>query len=217
MPTWDWQHTNDIEIRMNPDVKPSTKFTGLNTVVRNPGDVRAGVCASKSYLWSKRCLTTGAPPASRTALDGDKTGGLGVTPASIVTQALHAFMQRQTAKLGYDPAVWNRDMARGHGLSVTSMGAADGANLSHGAYIDIALGVGGVVRPSLGGPYVVTVVGANYFHTMAFFSGVMCAFFDPEKGQFSAPRAAFRATALDFLGTDYPDLQHWDLWKPRLA
>jgi hypothetical protein len=216
MVTWDWRHTNDIEIRMNPEVKAHPTKAGVVRPVKDDNNVRMGVCASKSYLWSKRCLKLGHPPATRGELDHDSSGKLGITPASIVTQAMHAFMQRQTAKNGYDPVVWNRDMARGHGLTVDAVGSSSGGVLLHEVWVDLAIGTGAVVKPSLQGPYVITVVGPTYFHTMALFSGFQCSFFDPEKGQFSSPRAGFRSLLLGFLNTDYPGLQSWDLWKPRL-
>ena len=212
---WDWQHANDLEIRMAPQVQAHPTKAGTVKPVRDPNNVRQGACASKSYLWSKRCLQSGAPPATRSGLDGDKTTGLGLTQHSIATQALQSYMQRHAAQNGYDPAIWNRQVAAGHGLTVVGVG--NGGAGVHSVWLEMAIGASDVVQPSLKGPYVITVWGPTYFHSMALYSDFQCSFFDPEKGQFSYPRNDFRARALEFLTADYPGLAGWDLWKPKLG
>jgi hypothetical protein len=211
MINWDWNHSNELVISMGPKMQP--RVGGGTRPVLDKNNVRVGACASKSYLWSKRCLKNGRPPATRQELDGDTSTGLGLSHMSIASQALQAFMQRQTAKNGYDPLVWNQNVAQGHGVSVTAVG--NGGATGHAAWIDRAIGTAATVQPSLKGPYVITVWGPTYFHSMALYSDYQCSFFDPEKGQFSYPRAEFKAKALEFLNADYPGLQGWDLWRPR--
>jgi hypothetical protein len=109
--------------------------------------------------------------------------------------------------------VWNQNVARGHGLTVTPV--ANGGPGAHTMWVDRAIGTGPTVQPSLKGPYVITVWGAGYFHSMALYSDFQCSFFDPEKGQFTYPRSDFRGKVTEFLTLDYPGLEGWDLWKPR--
>ena len=213
---WDWNHSNELIIGMGPRMQPHATEVGGAVQTRerpvlDPDNVRHGACASKAYLWSKRCLRVGKPPATREELDGDKSAGLGLSHLSVASQALQSFMQRQTARTGYDAAVWNRDIAQGHGLVVTPVGRG---GPGHGVWVDRAIGTSATVMPSLKGPYVVTVQGPTYFHSMAIHSDFQCSFFDPEKGQFTYPRADFRAKVLEFLDVDYPGLQAWDLWRP---
>jgi hypothetical protein len=61
MINWDWKHSNEIVISMGPKMQPHVKKTAGVTFMHerpvfDPDNVRQGACASKSYLWSKRCL-----------------------------------------------------------------------------------------------------------------------------------------------------------------